>query len=130
MLIAALTATLPCYRVNWPAKREELHVISVGTGLERAQMPGKAAANVNMLDHIKHIAPALIGTIAWEQDFLCRVLGDCVHGAVLDREIGALEMPTLLGGTEQLFTYARYDEPLDATHPKIKELGDGQDRIG
>jgi len=125
-LIAVLTATLPRYRICWPAKREELHVISVGTGTERAKMPGKPALDINLYDHIKYIAPALLGSIAWEQDLLCRILGDCVHGAVLDREIGALEMPTLLDGCEQRFTYVRYDEPLDGTHPEIRKLPAGQ----
>jgi len=125
-LTAALTATLPCYRIGWTARREELHVISVGTGLARARMPGKAAEDVNLLDHIRYIAPALIGSVAWEQDFLCRVLGDCVHGARLDYEIGALETPSLLDAKEQKFTYVRYDQPLDASHPKIRQLPGGQ----
>ena len=125
-LIAALMATLPRYNISWPATREDLHVISVGTGLARARMPGKAAADVNLLEHIRYIAPALIGSVAWEQDFLCRVLGDCVHGAALDSEIGALEMPHLLSPPEQKFTYARYDQPLDESHPKIKLLPQGQ----
>jgi hypothetical protein len=121
-LIAALTATLPCYRLSWPATRDELHIISVGTGLVRARMPGKAAAKVNLLDHIRYIAPALIGSVAWEQDFLCRVIGDCVHGAPLDSEIGNLEAPALLDQGEQKFTYARYDKPLDATVPQLQQF--------
>ncbi|HUB87580.1 MAG TPA: patatin-like phospholipase family protein [Verrucomicrobiae bacterium] len=125
-LIAALMATLPRYRIEWPVGRESIHVISVGTGFARAKMPDKAAANVNLLDHIRYIAPALIGSVAWEQDFLCRVLGDCVHGAALDFELGALETPSLLPPPEQKFTYARYDQPLDHTHPKIKMFLSGQ----
>ena len=31
-LIAALTATLPCYRVEWPTGTDRLHLVSVGTG--------------------------------------------------------------------------------------------------
>ena len=53
-------------------------------------------------------------------------MGDCVHGAALDFEIGALEMPTLFGPQEQKFTYACYDQPLDSTDPKIKQLPGGQ----
>jgi hypothetical protein len=128
-LIAALMATLPPYQFCWPAGRELLHVISVGTGLARARLPGKAASDINMLDHIKYIAPALIGSVAAEQDLLCRVMGDCVHGAVWDSEVGALEMPTLFNEQEQKFTYARYDQPLDATHPKIKQLPGGQAQL-
>jgi hypothetical protein len=122
-------ATLPPYKFSWPAGRERLHVISVGTGLARARLPGKAASAINILDHIRYIAPALIGSVAAEQDLLCRVLGDCVHGSVWDSEIGALELPALLGGQEQKFTYARYDQPLDATHPEIKRLPGSQAQL-
>ncbi len=125
-LIAVLMATLPRYRICWPAKRELLHVVSVGTGLARARLPGKAASDINLLDHLKYIAPALIGSVAAEQDLLCRVMGDCVHGAIWDSEVGALETPTLFNEKEQKFTYARYDQPLDATHPKIKQQAGGQ----
>jgi hypothetical protein len=125
-LIAILTATLPRYQICWPAKRGELHVISVGTGLARARMPGKAALDVNLLDHLRYIAPALIGSIAWEQDYFCRVIGDCVHGASLDSEVGALEMPTLLERQEQKFTYARYDQPLDCKDERIARLPSAQ----
>ncbi len=128
-LIATLMATLPRYRICWPTGRELLHVISVGTGLARARLPEKAASDINMLDHIKYIAPALIGSIAAEQDLLCRVMGDCVHGAIWDSEVGALEMPTLFTEQEQKFTYARYDQPLDSTHPKIKLLPGGQAQL-
>jgi hypothetical protein len=128
-LIAVLTATLPRYRIEWPAKRELLHVISVGTGLARARLPGKAASDINMLDHIKYIAPALIGSIAAEQDLLCRVMGDCVHGAVWDSEVGAMEMPNLFSEPEQKFTYARYDQPLDSTIPDIKKLPGSQAQL-
>jgi hypothetical protein len=108
--------------MEWPAKRDLLRVISAGTGFARARLPGKAASDLNLLEHIRYIAPALIGSIAAEQDFLCRVLGDCVHGSVWDSEVGGLERPALFDAEEQKFTYARYDQPLDATHPRMKKL--------
>jgi len=128
-LIAVLMATLPPYQFCWPPGRELLHVISVGTGIARARLPRKAASDINMLDHIRYIAPALMGSIAAEQDLSCRVMGDCVHGAVWDFEGGALEIPTLFEAKEQKFTYARYDQPLDDTHPKIKRLPGGQAQL-
>jgi hypothetical protein len=122
-LIAVLIATLPAYRFGWPAGRELLHVVSVGTGLARTRLPpGKAPSKIHILDHIRHMAPALIGSGAAEQDFLCRVMGDCVHGATLDSEVGSLETAGLFSAREQKFTYARYDQPLDSTHPKVARL--------
>lgn len=128
-MIAVLMATLPPYGLTWPASRESLHVVSVGTCSTRARLPKSMADDVTMLDAIKYLAPALIGAISVEQDVLCRVLGDCVHGAPIDSEIGSLETPTLLGAHEQKFTYVRYDQPLDAKNPLAKQLLDAGAQI-
>jgi hypothetical protein len=121
-LIAVLMATLPPYHLCWPATREELHVISVGTGGVRVRLPQKLAEKINILDQIRFVASALIASASVEQDILCRIMGDCVHGAAVDSEIGKLDRPTLFGATEQKFTYTRYDQALDATDAKIRQL--------
>jgi uncharacterized protein len=125
-LIAILMATLPAYRLSWPATREALHVISVGTGAVRARLPQKMAAKINMVDQIKYLAPALLGSVAIEQDILCRILGDCLHGAKIDTEIESLNAPSLFTQSEQKFTYARYDDPFDVTPSQAKELVTGR----
>jgi len=121
-LIAFLMATLPQYCIDWPASRESLHVTSIGTGFARARLPVKRAAEINMLDQVKYLAPAFIGSVSVEQDVLCRILGDCRHGPPIDSEIGSLETPTLLSNAEQKFTYVRYDEPfvIKNLDPKLK----------
>ena len=113
-LIAVLMATLPQYGLAWPGGRDKLHVVSVGTCSTRARMPHRLSEDVTMLDAIKYLAPALIGAVSAEQDFVCRVLGDCVHGATIDSEVKALDSPTLFSASEQKFTYVRYDQALDA----------------
>ena len=115
-LIAVLMATLAPYQLCWPAGRELLHVISIGTCAAQARLPHKVAAKINLLDEIRYVAPAWVGTMSAEQDLLCRVLGDCVYGAPLDSEIGTLDVPTLLGANEQKFTYVRYDQAWNAEH--------------
>jgi len=112
-LIAVLMATLPRYRMCWPASRRELHVTSVGTGSIRATLPRKRATAIHLKDQIAATIPALIGAASIEQDLICRVLGDCVHGAPLDLEVGDLRTPTLFAAGEQKFTYARYDLAFD-----------------
>jgi hypothetical protein len=138
-LIAVLMATLPQYRIGWRATREDLHVISVGTGGVRAKLPAKLAANINMIDQIKYLAPAMLSSVAVEQDKLCRVLGDFVNGAALtskdgrsilgaeeiDSELGHLHEPTLLSGQEQKFTYVRYDEPFILSPSEAKQFVKG-----
>ena len=112
-LIAVLTATLPAYRVAWPTGREQLHCISVGTCDHRATLSHRSADDVNLYDVVTYLAPALIGASSAQQDLACRVLGDCVHGAVLDSELQALDQPSLLAAQEQKFTYVRYDQPFE-----------------
>jgi hypothetical protein len=121
-LIAVLMATLPPYRLCWPATRDALHVVSVGTGTVLARLPHKLARQIHLLDQLGFVIPALLGSVAWEQDMICRVLGDCVHGAELDSEIGALQGPGLLGPDGQKFTYVRYDQVQKVVRADVKEL--------
>jgi uncharacterized protein len=64
------------------------------------------------------VPAALMDSISVQQDVICRVLGDCLHGATLDSDIGDLLAPNLLKPVEQKFTYVRYDKRLDV--PDIK----------
>jgi uncharacterized protein len=41
-----------------------------------------------------------------EQDFLCRVFGECVSGHIVDREIGTMS-PSVGPLRQKLFRYAR-----------------------
>jgi uncharacterized protein len=113
-LIAVFMATLPCYRLGWPASRQDLHVVSVGTCNTHTRLPHKAARALNLKDIILYLGPAFLSAMSDQQDFICRVLGDCVHGAPLDTEVHALDTPSLLSATEQKFTYVRYDHAFDA----------------
>ena len=119
-LIAALMATLPQYRLCWPTGRDQLHVISVGTGAFRSVVPLKGVSKLNVLDQIKFLIPALIGSISVEQDLLCRVLGDCIFGDRIDSEVGDLCMPTMLPLEEQKFTYVRYNQALDTLSAELR----------
>jgi hypothetical protein len=123
-LIAVLTATLPQYRIGWPTGREALHVISVGTGTTRAHLPSKLAEKINLIDQFDFLVPALIDAAAVQQDLLCRILGDCLFGERIDRELGDVATPTLLGAAEQKFSYVRYDQLLDDV-----ERAPGQPRL-
>lgn len=112
-LAAVMMATLPCYRVGWTASREQLHVVSVGTGSVPARLLKKLPRQVHLLDHLQFVPSALLDSIAIQQDVLCRVLGDCLFGAPLDLEIGDLTQPSLLVPGEQKFSYVRYNLRFD-----------------
>lgn len=113
-LVAVLTATLPCYRMEWPTGRDRLLLVSVGTGQVRARLAKTQAAALHTLDFARYIAPAMIGSTVMEQDLVCRVLGDCVHGAAIDSELQGLHGPGLLTETEKKFRYVRYDRRFSA----------------
>lgn len=127
-LIAALTAVLPCYRLGWEAGPDKIRLISVGT-----MRFSLAAANENIRRmwvgyNVPRIVAALLQGIAFEQDYLCRCLGQCIHGEELDSEIGNLEGAALPG--RSWFSYVRYNksymgkaaEELMQKTPELAEL--------
>ena len=70
---------------------------------------------MTLLFNAKNPPSALMYAALNEQDFLCRVFGECVEGPPLDREIGDM-MPSHgpLDGPAKLFRYARYNAELTA----------------
>jgi hypothetical protein len=74
------------------------------------------------------VPPALIQGIAWEQDYICRCLGECLYGEPLDSEIGDMAGVALPG--KRWFSYVRYNQSYDAAkaeallraHPTLAQL--------
>jgi len=126
-LIAALTATLPCYRLNWPAGPENLRIVSMGSMRFSSALP-KDVGSLWVLYNAKKIPPALIQGIAWEQDYLCRCLGECLYGEPLDTEIGDMMGVSLPG--QRWFSYVRYNQSYNPEaaaalledHPNLAQL--------
>jgi hypothetical protein len=109
-LIALLTATLPCYRMQWPTGADCLQVVSVGSGRIPACLTKTQANQLHTLDFVRYIAPAMISNVGLEQDLICRLLGDCRYVPFeIDSEVGKLDGEGLLKTTEKKFSYVRYD---------------------
>jgi uncharacterized protein len=106
-LIAALTAILPCYRLEWPAGPDNIRITSVGTIRFSSGLPPELDRPW-LGQHITHVPLALIQGITWQQDYLCRVLGKCLFGEALDAEIGNLVDAEMPG--QCLFSYVRYNK--------------------
>jgi hypothetical protein len=77
---------------------------------------------MNLLFNATSIPSALMYAALNEQDFLCRVFGDCVAGPPLDREVDTM-IPSQGPLSAKLFRYARYNAEL--TSEGLAELGCG-----
>lgn len=127
-----MMATVPQYRLCWPTGADKMLVVSVGTGTSPNANADLAPGEMNLLYNASSIPSALMFAAANEQDFLCRVFGDCRSGDPLDREVGDLIPPAapLPDGREaswpvqpKLFTYMRYNAEL--TSDGLTKLGVG-----
>jgi hypothetical protein len=76
----ALMATLPAYNLGWPTGRDELLLVSVGTGTSERARPDLRADDLTLLSYATAVPEALIHSVAVQNDLLCRVLGECRAG--------------------------------------------------
>ena len=134
-----LMATSEPYRLRWPTGEEKMLLISVGTGASANANSNLSPEEMNLIYNAGTIPSALMAAALHEQDFLCRILGKCLTGDLLDSEIG-----TVIGqgipNVPKLFTYARYNaelsrEGLDALglkhiNPLHVQQMDSVDHIG
>jgi uncharacterized protein len=110
-----LMATLKPYRLEWPTGRERMLVVSVGTGAAANANANLSPSEMNIIYNASSLPSALMYAAANEQDFLCRVFGECKHGGELDREVLDMMGPTCNGASPvlpKLFTYVRYNADL------------------
>jgi hypothetical protein len=117
---AFLMATVEPFNLNWPAGEDKLLIVSIGTGTSPEANKDLRPDEMNLLYNASSIPSALMFAALNEQDFLCRVFGECRAGDELDREVG--DMIGRKGPAQpKLFTYLRYNAELSRT---------GLDRLG
>ena len=102
--LLSIMATLPEYNLGWRTGRENMSVVSLGTGGTKLGRGDKLF--VDVLAQAKNLPSSLIGSFQQYQDLLCRVHGECRQGPVVDGEVGDLIRPNESGK----FLYARYDK--------------------
>jgi hypothetical protein len=131
-LIAALTAILPGYRVNWMPGPENLRVVSVGTIQFSSELRVKNP-KLWLGYNAASIPVALLQGIGWQQDYLCRFLGECIYGEDLDSEVGNLKAGNLESAPPPgrgWFSYVRYNrnykksemEKVLREHPRLARI--------
>jgi hypothetical protein len=97
--------------MNWETGPENLRIVSVGTLRFSSGLPEKTQ-KLWLGYNAKHIPLALMNAVAWQQDYLCRCLGNCIYGDPLDSEIGDLLHAPLPG--RAWFSYVRYNKSYGA----------------
>lgn len=108
-LIAFTVATTKEFDLNWRVGARNLLIVSIGTGSNAAAQPVSHQDFYGAMGNLRLLPNQFMSGASFGQDLLARVLGRCVTGMPLDREIGSLTESR----THGLFTYARYDARLD-----------------
>ncbi|MBM4262442.1 MAG: patatin [Deltaproteobacteria bacterium] len=117
---AFLMATVEPYNIDWPTGADKTLIVSVGTGTSPDANKDLKPEEMNLLYNAGSIPSALMSAALNEQDFLCRVFGNCLAGGPLDREIG--DMIGKRGPVkDKLFTYMRFNAEL--TRSGLDTLG-------
>jgi hypothetical protein len=103
----------PAEQRGWPTGVDKMLIVSVGTGTSPGIRDRLEPDQMNLLFNAATIPSALMFAALNEQDFLCRVFGQCLVGDPLDREvddmIGSIGP---LAAADKLFTYVRYNAEL------------------
>jgi predicted acylesterase/phospholipase RssA len=113
-------ATAPAYSLGWASGERKLLIVSVGTGT--TPLPGRAPLEpeTNLLANTIGTLKSLLYQTQIDQDMSCRMVGRCVHGGLLDREVKTLipdegapeQRIPLAKDLGRAFLYARYDAEL------------------
>jgi hypothetical protein len=107
---------------GWETGTDKMLIVSVGTGTSSGENYSLKPDEMNLLFNATSIPSALMYAALNEQDFLCRVFGECVCGHILDREVGTMS-PSAGPLRQKLFRYARYNAEL--TKEGLTALGCG-----
>ena len=113
--MAVQMVTASPYGINWRTGVDQLLVVSVGTGNMPSVRPDLRPEEMWLLDHAKTVPRALMNAATAGWDMVCRIVGECRFGEVIDQEFGGMiERPgtpadqSNWSGAKQ-FAYVRYD---------------------
>jgi uncharacterized protein len=110
----------PPEKRGWNTGTGKMLIVSVGTGTSAGANYSLKPEEMHVLFNATSIPSALMYAALNEQDFLCRIFGDCVAGPLLDREVDTM-IPSKGPLQEKLFRYARYNAELTAEG--LRDLG-------
>lgn len=120
-------ATAEPYHINWKTGADQLLIVSIGTGNAPMKREELKPSDLWLIDHARSIPAALMNSATAGWDMVCRLIGECRFGGVIDSEFGTMMLPP--GGSltrsnwtgPKQFAYARYD-PL-TSQAALNDLG-------
>src|SRR5829696_1082979 len=122
-------ATQAPYRLNWKNGERNILLVSVGTGAA-PRLDADVYSRDNVLENVANLPSALMYGAQVDQDINCRMVGRCVYGEIIDRELGDLIPKDENGKTiplsqdmDRAFLYARYNA--DLSGPWLSKMGLG-----
>jgi patatin-like phospholipase/acyl hydrolase len=122
-------ATQAPFRLNWKTGEKNLLVISLGTGAA-PRLDTNLYGQDNLKQNAQNVPSALMYGAQIDQDINCRMVGRCVFGEAIDRELGDLvprddagNIIPLSQDLDRAFLYARYNAEL--TSPWLNRMGLG-----
>ena len=132
--LLARMATQEPYRLEWETGEDKLLVLSIGTGAAPKADAEVYSSGKNAFSNLVNFPAALMYGAQVDQDINCRVVGRCVHGVSIERELGDL-IPRRVEGdrlvevplSENLgrdFLYARYNAELSSKWLADRDLGE------
>lgn len=123
-------ATAPQYELGWPTGERKMMLISVGTGSAPTVGGDVLSPGKNIASNLAGLPGALMYGAQVDQDVNCRLIGRCVHGGSIDRELGDMkirkgkEVVPVAEDQGRAFLYARYDAELTEDGLATLGLGD------
>ena len=128
--LLARMATTPQYSLNWENGEDKLLVMSVGTGAAPKTDAEVYSSGKSAFTNLANFPAALMYGAQVDQDVNCRIVGRCLFGAPIDRELGDLiprdeagkVIPTAVD-LNRRFLYARYNAELTSTWLNAHNLG-------
>ncbi|HZI61837.1 MAG TPA: patatin-like phospholipase family protein [Pyrinomonadaceae bacterium] len=129
--LLARMATTPEYNLNWDIGEDRLLVMSVGTGAAPKVDAEVYSSGKSAFTNLANFPAALMYGAQVDQDVNCRIVGRCLYGAPIDRELGDLiprdeagkVIPTAVD-LNRRFLYARYNADLTSSWLNEHGLGD------
>jgi hypothetical protein len=129
--LMARMATTPQYSLNWESGEDKLLLMSVGTGAAPKTDAEVYSSGKSAFTNLANFPAALMYGAQVDQDVNCRIVGRCLFGAPIDRELGDLiprdeagkVIPTAVD-LDRRFLYARYNAELSSKWLNDHGLGD------